>query len=256
MSMSLKDSINLLGRQVKNLKNKLTLPVTDDNLGLATPEMKINLDAIFKNRIHIDDGTDILTVPAGVYEGGALLNHPLQPTKITNWYSELEIYQRGVRKQFWLTDQTTGTQWKRTYYTDGSQKGTDGWIVVPGEQTLWWGDSDLKDAVTLAHPVTNADGEENYRDIRVYFKTKEGDYNFGVGAAAGVTLNITNNDNDGALSFNVYEAQLDFPTSTTAKVTRNALINVFGANGATDIDDAKIKALLGDIKILKIVGTR
>ncbi|MBF7125534.1 hypothetical protein ITR00_05590 [Pediococcus pentosaceus] len=137
MVMSLKDSINLLGRQVKNLKNKSKLPVTVDNMGLAKPEMLSFFNPIIK-----PEQTDIFTLEPGFYEISNPKNVPNNIGGAGTWF--VRIWQTGGDKTYWIQLVAGNRFFKLNTHENGSQFMPTLWQEVKGEVTLWAGSISTK----------------------------------------------------------------------------------------------------------------
>lgn len=132
MSMSLKNSVNLLGRQVKNLKNKSKLPVTADNPGLAKPEM-----LSFFNPITKPEQTDIFTLEPGFYH---IFNPKNVPDNIGSpgvWF--IRIWETEGDRTYLAQLVAANRFFKFNQHKTGSQLMPSEWQEVKGEVTLWSG---------------------------------------------------------------------------------------------------------------------
>lgn len=241
------------------------LPVSKDFAGFMTPELLSEVstmwpqhNSLFSKRIGLSDGVDILSLKPGYYEGAKMLNHPLQPTTPTGWFSNVDVkYGGDGRKQFVLRDSITGKMWYRTIHTGGNvTSGTGAWVRQRGYVELWNGSSTLSSAVTLAAPLKDANGNNNYDEIEVVYLTQTGNYGHAYGSVGGVTINPFNNNNANNISaLNFYETQLTFPTNTTAKLYSSTMTEMY--RGETD---ASAQMRLADdkstITIYKIWGIK
>lgn len=233
------------------------LPVSDDAAGFMSVEEHKQLKQLFNGRQWCPDGTDILTLEAGFYEGAKFINHPVKGSDETSWISIVDVYS-GLdgRRLIRVTDNMQGFTWYRTIHTGGDPNtGTGNWVRLHGEVVLWEGFSKLNNAVTLAHAIVASDGTDYYDNIKVVYQTDEGDFGFAYGSKHGVTISATNNNDDASVvAPSIYEAQLSFPTSQTAIVNRNVNINFYQASNTGNA--AYMHSLAGSINIVKIVGVK
>ena len=232
------------------------LPVDTDNNGFATVKMFKEHQQLFEHRLRIPSGTDILTLEPGYYEGSGLLNHPAttKPDELTTWISNVKVEDGdGGRKEITVMDSMAGLLWKRTIHTGGaSTSGSGAWIQYHGLVTLWNGYSKLTKAIDLNGDVHNNDGTNKYRNIMVQYMTDTRQTGLALGTINGVLINHINlNDNPKKMSPDLYEAELIFPTSTTAKLSRNKRINFY-----THTNDATtyMQSMAGAINVQKIMG--
>lgn len=232
------------------------LPVDTDNDGFATKKMFKEHQQLFEHRERIPSGTDILKLTPGRYEGSGLINHPLQPdsTKKTTWISNVNVEDgNDGRREITVFDNLAALLWKRSIHTGGDPaSGSGGWVQYHGVITLWSGNSKLTKAVTLNNNVHNTNGSAKYSNILVQYITDTRQTGLALGTVNGVLINKINlNDNSEKMAPDLYEAELTFPTSTTAKLSRNKRINFYThENDKT----AYIQAMAGAINIQRIMG--
>lgn len=232
------------------------LPASDDEAGFMSVSEHKHFEQLFNGRQWCPDGTDILNLEPGYYEGAKFVNHPLSDGGETAWISLIDVHP-GLdgRCLIRVTDSMYGYTWYRTIHTGGdANTGTGNWVRQHGEVILWEGYSKMTTAVTLAHAIVALDGTSYYDNIKVVYQTDEGNLDFAYGSKYGVTMTITNNNNDPAvLAPTIYEAQLSFPTSNTAKLIRNTSTNFYQHEND---NTAYMHSLPASINILKIVGVK
>lgn len=232
------------------------LPVSKDFAGFMTPEMLNQHNELFVKRIRVPDGTDILSLKPGYYEGSRFLNHPLQPSTKTTWLSNVDVkFSDNGRKQFKIIDNMTGAVWERTIHSGGDPaSGSQDWARVYREQTLWKGNSKLADPVSLALPLAYDDGGLRYAMIKVVYQTEYGNYGWAVGTSNGVTINASNVNNDSTdevTTVNISEAQMYFNNAKTAYLSYNRSIAIY-----TTSDSSNPKMSIEDsvINVREIIG--
>lgn len=143
--MKLKQTINLLTRSVAALNAKSGLLVSRQNPGLASPEMKRQLESLFDHRIELNDkNTDVNTLLPGQYVGGRnLVNAPI--TQMGNeFFIDVSVAKNGD-KILYATNIPTGSTWKKVI-AHGDVSGLyypRGWAKVITETTLWNGAADV-----------------------------------------------------------------------------------------------------------------
>lgn len=239
-------------RQMDNLFGKTTL-VNERKNGLMPAPIYEEHQQLFKQRKQIVGG-DILQLKPGFYLGSELLNHPTQPDKPTNWFTNVDVIDGGDgRREITILDNYAGRLYKRTIHTGGDpSSGTGDWMEFRGIVWLWNGDSDLKEPVTLAHSIYADDGKTaKYRNFMIQYQTETGNSGFGYGSIHGVVINTTNNNNSGLEPMvDIMEAYLTFPTENTAKLDYNLLTNLF----KKDDDVAHMRENDGTIRIKHIIG--
>lgn len=233
------------------------LPVDTDNNGFATVEMFKQHQQLFQHRIRTAAKTDILKLKPGYYEGSQFINHPAsnpKPDTPTTWISYVDVIDgEDGRREIKIMDSFSGLSWKRTIHTGGNpESGSGAWIQYYGLVTLWNGYSKLTKAIDLSSDVHNSDGTNKYRNIMVQYMTDTRQTGLALGTVNGVLINKINlNDNSEKMAPDLYEAELTFPTSTTAKLSRNKRINFYThENDKT----AYIQAMAGAINIQRIMG--
>lgn len=200
-------------------------------------------------------GQDILELEPSYYEGSGFLNHPSSPTKPTTWISNIDVIPGGDGRKFiQVTDNITGYRWYRTVHTGGAtSSGTGGWVRSEGYEILWSGNSALAEAVTLTAPLTDENGVHRYDGVIIDYETETGQHDRCYGSIYWVSINTTN-VNDTAVGADILEGKIEFPTSQTAKMSKNKVINLYQH---TDADNASyMQAMDGTIKITRISGIR
>ncbi|AXN35457.1 hypothetical protein DT351_03410 [Latilactobacillus curvatus] len=259
--LNLDQTIFEFGRKLKahiGSNDTAHLPVSDDVNGFMTAVEHRQVQQIFNGRIGLDEETDILTLAPGFYVGYKLINHPGAITSDTpaTWIAEVNVTSANDgRKLIEVIDNFTGYRWYRTIHTGGDiSTGTGGWVRQEGEVTLWSGYSKLTSAVTLDQPLVSDTGSSYYIKIRVYYTTDYGQTGYAEGTNKRVIIDCTNlNDDVNIPSPDMLEADLEFPTTSTARVVRNKRTNFYRSHTDTI---AHIKAESGAINITKIVGVK
>lgn len=200
-------------------------------------------------------GEDILALEPGYYEGSQFINHPSSPTKPTTWISNIDVIPGGDGRKFiQVTDNITGYRWYRTVHTGGAtSSGTGGWVRSESYEILWSGNSALAEAVTLTAPLIDENGAYRYGGVIVDYETETGQHDRCYGSIYGVSINTTN-VNDAAVGADILEGKIEFPTSQTAKMSKNKVINLYQHTNADNT--SYMQAMDGKIKITKISGIR
>lgn len=239
-------------RQMDNLFGKTTL-VNERRNGLMPAPAYEQHKHLFHERKQIRSG-DILELEPDFYLGTGLLNHPTQPDKPTDWFSNINVVDGGDgRREITILDNFDGKLYKRTIHTGGDPtSGTGDWMEYRGIVGLWSGDSDLKNPVTLAHSIYHDDGKTpRFRNILVQFQTTTGNSGFGWGSDKGVAINTTNNANDDGTSIaDIIESFVKFTSGNTAVMDYNIITNLF-----TKGDDiTHFQRLTGTVRIKHIIG--
>jgi hypothetical protein len=229
------------------------LPVDADNDGFMPVKAYKEHQQLFEHRLRIPAGTDILTLDPGYYEGSGLINHPNSTTK-TTWISNVDVIAgEDGRRVITVFDNISAPLWRRTIHTGGDPaSGTGGWARYYGFYTLWRGNSMLTKPVTLSNSLRNDNNSIKYPYILVRYKTNTGDTGVALGDINRVIINSMNlNNNLKVASPDFREAELSFPTSTTAKVIRNKRTNIYMHDNDST---AHMQVMDGVISILEIVG--
>ena len=234
------------------------LPVTEDAPGFVPVEMYKQHQQLFQHRIRTAAKTDILKLKPGYYEGSQFINHPAsnpKPDTPTTWISYIDVIDgEDGRREIKIMDSFSGLSWKRTIHTGGNpESGSGAWIQYYGLVTLWNGYSKLTSAVTLKSGVLYDDtGAAKYRNIIVQYMTDTGNCGLALGTVDRVIIDSSNlNDDTSIAAPDFHEAELIFPTSTTAKLSRNKRINFYThENDKT----AYMHVMDGAINIQKIMG--
>lgn len=257
--LNLDRSIGEISRRLKDhigSNGSVHLPVSNDAAGFMTPNMLEQHNAFFIKRTR-KDNVDILTLPAGHYEGTGLLNHPAHPTMATDWLTNIDV-ERGSdgRAQFRIEDNYRGNVYHRTVHSGGDpETGTRDWVKDVGAITIWRGSSKLKNPITLSLPLIDASDTHRFSEILVTYVTDTGQYGTQKGRENGVVINCFNLSNtENSSTVNIYEAEVNFPTADTATVVRNKSVIIYSdeaesdANARVGIEDNQ------PITILKIEG--
>lgn len=142
-----------------------THPVVDgETAGFMSPEMNDSFNMLYKERKWVTEA-DVNTLAPGFYEGTNFNNGPLKQNVI----SEVDITEgRDGRRQIKYVNNGWSTAWEKTIHTNGGF--TLGWAALPKEVTLWEGESNLQNEVTL---LTDAHGGSAgtcyFRAIKIIF---------------------------------------------------------------------------------------
>ncbi|QLL69607.1 hypothetical protein [Lactobacillus sp. 3B(2020)] len=232
------------------------LPVDTDNAGFATPDMYVHDQQLFTKRKWVAN-VDILKLAPGYYEGSGFTNHPATATADTptTWISNVDVIDGDDgRRMIYLMDNLNGYFWKRTLHTGGApDSGTGAWIKYDGLVTLWSGFSKLDEPATLSSSLYLSSGATLYNTILVKYTTDTEDFGLAYGNLNKVTINALNLNNDPTLKIaDFYEAELVFPTGTTAQVTRNRAITLLSSSD----DTAHLGESSQKINITKIMGVK
>lgn len=259
--LSLDQSIAEIARKLKEhigSNGNAHLPVSTDMAGFMTPELLKEHDAYFKNSTYVNDskGTDILTLPIGNYGGYHWLNYPdSKPETINHSFSYVHVMpsSESTRRIITVVGAASGRIWVRavndTYEVDNS------WSSIEQKELLWSGNSKLVDPVTLSAPVYNSNGSSRFYAVCVEYRTDSSNQDRRYGSRYGVIINTTNeNDTEGVMAPSFYETQVEFPSSTTAVISRNraTVINTRSDGAAYLADTSNV----GAVNILNIWGVR
>lgn len=239
------------------------LPVSKDFAGFMTPELLSEVSTmwpqhnqLFVQRIRPEPNTDVLSLSPGFYEGDKFINHPLQPTVPTTWFSNVTVTAgNNGRKQILVQDNITGYMWVRTIHSGGEiASGTNAWLRFETQETLWQG-SASGGSLTLNSPLIDSTGVDRYSRVFVEYTTTTGQHNRSYGNRYDVTINDSNLDNDGVASATIFEAKVEFTSSTTAVIRRNLAINFYNPNTTDNL--ASMKSVTDvNVQITRIVGVK
>lgn len=227
--------------------------------GFMTPSMLNEHNAALVKRTNVGDssGTDILTLSIGNYAGSYWINHPssAKTTDINAAYAYVSVIPSSTdsRRFIVLVEAATGRIWTRT--VNDTYDVNNKWTKIEQFETLWEGNSKMTTPVTLASSILDQSGNPTYSSIFVDYTTDTNNHGRQYGTRYDVTINTSNENNTlNVMAPVLYEAQIVFPTSTTAKmeVNKATVINT-RSDGAAFLADA---TAAGTINILRICGLR
>lgn len=229
---------------------------TSINSGFMPARMYKSLKAFDDKRTWVDNGTDILTLEKGFYEGAGLINHPDFGDKQTTRISIIDVFE-GLdgRKKIDLVDSFSNHHWTRTIHTDGTPDDAQpGWARVRQYTTLWSGYSDLAKPVTFAMPLKASTGNWNFSELEVKFSTGSNETKTDVielssyAGSLDATTIVNGSDTDSRISVTTYEGYMSL-TNNTAVLTDNWGINIYP--NINDEHDARIQQMPGSIIHIK-----
>ncbi|WP_424349933.1 hypothetical protein ACPBEH_05010 [Latilactobacillus sp. 5-91] len=217
--MKLKQTINLLARSVAALDAKSGLLVSRQNPGLASPEMKRQLESLFDHRIELNDkNTDVNNLPPGNYVGGSnLVNAPI--TQMGNeFFIDVSVAKNGDRIMY-ATNVPTGSSWKKVI-AHGDTSGLyypRNWTKVTTETVLWSGMGDVAvgqtlklidkwsfyDGLIITYNLNGAIGSVRMQVPRSDFPTGVPSQMYFVG------LNVSNTLSENAVNVDIAEGYLE-----------------------------------------------
>lgn len=232
---------------------------TARNAGFMPPDLFKSAESLFNKRIQLSEGTDIMKLTQGFYEGAGLLNHPdFGATTASTRISLINvIYGDGGRKTIEVIDSFNNHHWTITQHTDGTPDDEQArWTRVNQYSVLWSGYSDLSNPVTLSQPLVAANGVRNFNEIEVKFVTSSNDTVIGNidAVALGGSLDATTIINGDRISITTYEGYLEL-TNSTAVLTNNWGLNIYP--NVNDEHDARIQIVeQSKMYILEIRGIR
>lgn len=259
--LSLDRSIAELARRLKEhigSNGNAHLPVSTDLAGFMTPDLLKEHNSFFKSRTAINNskGTDILSLPIGTYAGYNWLNYPgRDPKTIIGDHTYISVIpsNESTRRTIVAIASANGQIWTRT--VNDTYDVNNKWTKIEQYETLWEGNSKMTNPVTLAAPILDSNGNARFFGYFVEAITDTNNKSRNYGSRYGVVISMTNeNDDLGAMAPVFYEGELQFPTSTTAKMVRNraTVINTRD-DGAAYLADA---TAAGSINVLRICGLR
>lgn len=259
--LSLDKSITELARRLKEhigSNGKAHLPVSTDMAGFMTPDLFKEHVSLFKSRTPLNNskGTDILSLPIGNYAGYNWLNYPGQdPKKLIGDHTYISVLPSNepTRRLIVAVASASGMIWTRT--VNDTYDVNNGWVFNEQRETLWEGNSKMTSPVTLSTPILNPDGSSRFSGISVDYTTDTNNHGRQYGTRYDVTINTSNENNTlNVMAPVLYEAQIVFPTSTTAKmeVNKATVINT-RSDGAAYLEDVTSTS---SMNILRISGLR
>lgn len=122
------------------------------------------------------------------------------------------------------------------------------WSNKVGIVPLWAGNSTLSQAVSFDKPVSD------YKQVAVFYITDKGNSGIALGNSTNVIINAVNTSDTSEASAKIYEAQLNFPTSTSAIVVRNTGVTIAATGSDKTNGPAQAISGTGGISIIKIMG--
>ncbi|WP_187344560.1 hypothetical protein [Lactiplantibacillus plantarum] len=122
------------------------------------------------------------------------------------------------------------------------------WSNKIGIVPLWEGYSNLSQAVSFDKPVSD------YKRVAVIYITDHANSGIVFGDSSGVIINTVNTSDTAAASAEIYEAQLSFPTNTSAILTRNTGIMVTATGSDKTNGPAQATLSNGGVSVTKIMG--
>lgn len=156
---------------------------------------------------------------------------------------DMDTHRKVLRMTVLATDYTNST-WT-SYFDNGVWSR---WSKKVGVVPLWEGSSSLSKAVSFEKPVSD------YKKIAVTYTTGTGNAGVAFGNSSSVIINAVNTSDIGEASARIYEAQLSFPTNTSALLTRNTSVAVTATGPDKTSGPAQVVASASDILVTKIMG--
>lgn len=233
---------------------KSHLPADADNDGYMPSDLFKKSVELFRETPYLY-GKDILALEPGCYVGSHFKNHPIGGETPTTWISYVDIKNKGEgRKEITVADSISGNLWRRTIHTGGDvTTGTGTWARYYGLVLLWDGSSKLDAAVNLANSLYDDNNSTKYPTIAVRYQTDAGNNGIAFGNPSGVIIDTVNaNNDDTVLTADIFEAEVIFPTHTTAKMKYNTHTNFYTMESTGNA--AYMQSQTAAINIKKIWG--
>lgn len=122
------------------------------------------------NRVHLEDGTDILATPPGRYFGHLLVNSPIDTSDTAGLLIDID-WASKEQVQYRVTVSYTGkTYYRNVHIKEGEDNGAKGWSWEPKYLTLWEGN------VTAPDTILNlVDNIYKFEDVRVTLNNANGE---------------------------------------------------------------------------------
>lgn len=135
--------------------------------GFMTPKQKADLINAQGQRIVMPKKTDVLTLPAGIYEIVNATNNPVGVNDQT--LTEYRIYTSSdnLTRHIIATHSVNSRVFQRTVHYDGLPESGTGMWVTPAFKTLVWSGSSSSGVLTFEHPLSE-------RGLAIEYATKYG----------------------------------------------------------------------------------
>jgi len=170
MEKELKEQVNQNVRMINHhigIGGDAHPAVNNYNAGFMTPDQKGTLENAGGQRIRMPAGTDVLTLPAGIYEIVNATNNPVGVDDQT--LTEYRIYTSSdnLTRHIIATHSVNNRVFQRTVHYDGLPESGTGMWVTPAFKTLVWSGSSSSGVLTFEHPLSE-------RGLAIEYATKYG----------------------------------------------------------------------------------